>query len=433
MSIRRSDRLLVLPALASALLLYAGAADAQSTPPPPEQDQAPGAAKPEQRSITFLDLEAGLGFSSNPFLQFHGSSSAFGRISATGTHQWVTEHGVTALTGYVENTSYFKGGYGSKQIFDFGARTNQAVSETTTVYGDLNFSGDFAGQLSNRLISAPGQPVPVEPGNPLPPTVNYPDVFGLSGRQYRLTGDLGASIRINPRGTLSLTAGAQRSWFSGTSKDLNYTSYYGSGGYTAAVSERTSVGGTVFLQRQDYSHGDWANIVNPVATISTRLSERVTANGSVGVMAINQHSNGDSSRSVTPSFSGQLCSLGDESRFCGRVSRDAQSALSSGLIGGQREATVNTTIGLDYSRRLSRDASVQASLTAVHYNSARSVDGERLRTTYFTGVLGYDRHIGNRLYAGVQGGARKLFQTGPDPKFDLNASVYLRYRLGDLL
>ena len=62
-----------------------------------------------------------------------------------------------------------------------------------------------------------------------------------------------------------------------------------------------------------------------------------------------------------------------------------------------------------------------------------SIDGDKLRSSYLSGVVGYDRHIGHRFFAGVEGGVRQLFQTGPDPKLDLNASVYVRYRLGDLL
>jgi hypothetical protein len=434
MSSARASSRLATTALAGVLLLTGEAAYAQAQPQTQTQTSDTTAeAQPTRRTTTFLDLEAGLGFSSNPFLQLDSHSSLFGRVSASGTHMWSSERGVTALTGYVENTTYFRGGYGSKQIFDVGARTNQAVSETVSMYGDVNFSGDFAGQLSNRLISGPTPPPPPDPNNPLPPPGGYPDLFGLSGRQYRLTGDLGTSIRTGARGTVSMSVGAQHSWFSGPSKELDYTSYYGSGGYSVQVSERTSVGGTVFLQRQDYRHGDWANIVNPVVTASTQLSETLTASGSIGVMAINQQSFGNNDKSVTPSFSASLCSRATDSRFCGRISRDAQSALSSSVLNGQREATINTSITGEYWRRLSRDETIQASLTAVHYNSASAVDGDRLRSTYVSGVVGYDRHVGNRLFAGVKGGARKLFQTGPDPKLDFNASVYVRYRLGDLL
>ena len=52
---------------------------------------------------------------------------------------------------------------------------------------------------------------------------------------------------------------------------------------------------------------------------------------------------------------------------------------------------------------------------------------------FWPGVVGYDRKLCQRWAAGVNGGVRKLFQDGPDPKLDLNASIYVRYRLGDLL
>jgi hypothetical protein len=90
-------------------------------------------------------------------------------------------------------------------------------------------------------------------------------------------------------------------------------------------------------------------------------------------------------------------------------------------------------VGFDYYHRLPGRATIQASLTGVHYDTPSAINGDKFRTTYLSGVVGYDRPVGNRLYAGVQGGARKLFQSGPDPKMDFNASVYVRYRIGDLL
>jgi hypothetical protein len=399
-------------ATAAALLATAGAAQAATT--------------------NFIDLEAGLGYSSNPLLRVDSQSSVFGRISAYGVHSWSSERGSTSLTGYVENTTYLRN-YGSKQIFDVGAHTHQSVSPTVTVFGDLDFAGDFAGQLSNRLFTVPTQPVPPEPGNPLPPVSTNPDVFGFSGRNYRVNGQVGASIRSGARGTISLTAGAQRSWFTGNNEDANYNTYFGSAGYSRQVSERTSAGATLYLQRQDYSHGDWANIINPVLTLRTQLSENINADAAVGIMAIEQRSDGQTDHSVTPSFSGSLCSTGTLSRLCARVARDATSSLNSRIGNAVGRTTVSTTASVDYFRTLSATETLQASLSAARYGSASSFNGDRLRTTYFSGVVGYDRKIGHRLAAGVQGGARKLFQVGPDPDLDLNANVYVRYRLGDLL
>jgi hypothetical protein len=279
-------------------------------------------------TTSFVDLQAGLGYSSNPFLDFRNKSAAFGRVSAYGTHAWNSETGSTSLTGYVENTSYFRD-YGSKQIFDLGAHTRQRVSETVTIFGDLGFAGDFAGQLSNRLLFVPTQPVVPEPGNPLPPPTNNPDLFGFSSRQYRVSGHAGASIRSGARGTISLSAGAQRTWFTGGSDDADYNAFFGSAGYSQQISERTSAGAALNLQRQDYRHGDYANIVNPVLTLQSRLSERITGDAAVGVMVVEQRTAGRKDRQVSPSFSGSLCDRGEVSELCFHVSRDAQSALGT--------------------------------------------------------------------------------------------------------
>jgi hypothetical protein len=36
------------------------------------------------------------------------------------------------------------------------------------------------------------------------------------------------------------------------------------------------------------------------------------------------------------------------------------------------------------------------------------------------------------LFAGLDLAARKLTQTGPDPKTDFNGSLFIRYRFGDV-
>ncbi len=382
-------------------------------------------------ATTFVDLEAGLGFSSNPFLQLNSQSTSFGRISASGQHSWTTERSSTTLRGYVENTTYLKD-YGSKQLFDVGAHHLFKASPKVTLSGDVDFSGDFAGQLSNRLYYVPSGPVVPVPGDPLPPTISNPDLFGLNSRQYRLSGRLGAGIQMGSRGTLSLSAGAQRTWFSGNRDDLNYNTYDATAGYSQQISERTDVGASVTFQYQDYLHAH-SDIINPVLTAHTQLAEDMTADAAIGVLAIHQDSFGVSDNSVSPSFSGSLCKLSTNTSFCAHVARDAQSTLNSRISNGSGHAAITTTGSLDYFRRLSAKDTIQASLSATRYSSSAFNSHSPVSTTYVSGVVGYDRKIGNRLAAGVEGGVRKLFQVGPDPDLDFNASLYLRYRLGDLL
>ena len=52
--------------------------------------------------------------------------------------------------------------------------------------------------------------------------------------------------------------------------------------------------------------------------------------------------------------------------------------------------------------------------------------------SYYRAAASYTRKFGLRLYGGVNLAARKLTQNGPDPKTDLNASLFIRYRLGDV-
>jgi hypothetical protein len=150
-------------------------------------------------------------------------------------------------------------------------------------------------------------------------------------------------------------------------------------------------------------------------------------------MSIDQSINGQHDHNLSPSFSGSLCSLTERGQFCARIARDAQSSLGSRLANGVGGAAISTSASLSYSRRLGENDSLQASLSGVQYTTPSNFNGLRIRTSYVSGAVGYDRKIGNRLYAGAQGGVRKLFQDGPDPDLDFNANLYVRYRLGDLL
>ena len=53
-------------------------------------------------------------------------------------------------------------------------------------------------------------------------------------------------------------------------------------------------------------------------------------------------------------------------------------------------------------------------------------------STYIRGAAAYSRRISDRWFGGVNLAARKLTETGPDPKTDVNASLFIRYRFGDL-
>ncbi len=196
--------------------------------------------------------------------------------------------------------------------------------------------------------------------------------------------------------------------------------------------ERTSGGLSANVQYQDYDNGLSATVVNPLATISHQFTDQIYGSASVGLLFTKQDQFlGGSDSSVDPSFSFRLCKTTERERFCGRLSRDARNSLSAFTAEQAGALTISTLVSVDYSRQIDANQSIQASLTGSRSTSQQSI-GDDFRSTYLTLLVGYDRKVRQRLAVGAQAGARKLFQSGPDPKFDVNANAYVRYRFGDI-
>lgn len=390
---------------ACALALWAGSAAAQS-------------------SRTHADITAGAGFSSNPLLAQDSRSSAFGRLSAFLNHTWLGERSTTSLSAYVENTTYLKD-YGSKQIFSLNANTQYQASETTRIYGSLGFSGDLSGQLANRFTSVPtAPPVPDPVVPPLDPL--DPDLFSFAGRQYRLTGQVGASFSLDERSSLSVSGGAERVFSSSDFFD-DYTTLFVSSEYARQLSERMTGGIRLNLNRTEYDNSSArTTIVNPELTLRSQLSPSLEATGAIGVTFARQRDEvGDSDTSTNLSLSGALCRTTQSERFCGRVSRYATNSTGGLLV-------TNSSLGVDWFKRIDQDQTVQLSASAVRY-STRSPDVAASKSTFFRGAATYDRRLNDRLSAGADVSFRSLALEGPNPGSDVSASVFVRYRLGDVL
>lgn len=401
---------------------------------------APAVSQPAQR--TYVDLTGSVGYSTNPGLSLDDDSeSAFGRLSLYGVHAWRTERSSTSVSAFLEN-SYYPNRYGNKQIFDLNAATSYQTSETVNLFGNLGFSGDFGGQLGTRFVAVPVTPLPpstpTDPQNPTTPTppsfpdptipppttIVDPDLLVLSGRQYRLSGQAGVSVRPNERDTWTLSTGAQHIFYSDDLSDRSYTTYSLTGAYSRQLNERVSVGFRTSVHRTDYPGSDSTTFVSPQVTVQALIDENWTASAAAGVTYRIQDFDGDSDGSLGLAFDGSICRALERSRLCGRLSRNSQNTIAEDLL-------TTTSAGLDYSHILDQDSSIQLSASAVHYSGRRVLD-RNVSSNYFTTSAAYNRRINDRLTGGVTGSVRKLSQFGPDPDTDLSASVFLRYRLGDL-
>ena len=373
-----------------------------------------------------VDLQAGLGYSTNPLLvRGDDTGSSFGRVSAYLFHGWSTERSSTSLSAYVENSTYFRR-YSNKQAFDLAARTNRAVSEKLRLFGDLSFSGDVGGQLSSRFYGVPAGsvvPDPTAPGTFVPVD---PDLFALSQRQYRISGQVGASVTLSPRDSLTTSVGAQRLFVSGNADDLNYTQYDGSFAYDRHVSERVTVGARLIAQYADYSGGRSVYSVGPQATASVELSSNWDLSAAAGVVRTDQDLGGlgGNHSSYDLALDGSLCRDAQFERICARVARRTQSSI----VG---RAPVSTSAGLDYFRRLSTNDTLQASASVVRSGNFRIL-GVDQDSTFYTLSASYDRKLNERLGVGVNLAARKLSSFDSDPRKDIGGSAYLRYRIGDV-
>ena len=412
-----------LAASAGAIALWGSPALAQ-TATEGEMAQDVLDASAVRRNSTYVDLTGSLGYSTNPMLRTVDSqSSIFGRASARGVHVWNGELSSTSLSGFVEGTTYFND-YGVKSIFSLSGDTQRQVSETVSLFGSIGASGDLAGQLSNRFLYVPPLPeVPVE-GEPPPVTVDDPDVFSFSGRQYRLYAQGGAAIRTGPRGNLSISGGAQRIFYTDEFFD-DYTTIFANGAYNHSLSDRTTVGFNLGARRTDYDNSsDNSTIINPGISIRTRLSEHWDASAGVGVSFSDVERTGNSSNSTSLSFNGSICNTTENDRFCGRVTRYANSTSRSALV-------TTTSVGVDWFRKLDAAQTIQFSASVVRYVADDELD-DNFKTNHFRLAGSYSRRVSGRLSAGADVGLRSLRRDGPDPDTDVSGSLFVRYRLGDL-
>lgn len=380
----------------------------------------------QSRSQTFLDVQAGLGYSSNPELLINGDGSAFGRISAFGYHGWSTERSYTGLSAYVENSTYFRS-YGNRPLFNLRADTSLKASETVNLTGNLGLSADFGGQLSSRFYSIPSvvNPDIPPPAVDVPVIVVSPDLAAFNRRQYRLTGGVGASVILSPRDTFTTSFGAQRAFSSGNSQNLDYSQFDASAGYQRQITERSTLGVRAIGSYATY--GDDRSILSygPQITGTTQLSQNTVLSGAVGFVRTEQDLGavGGKNSSTDLALDASLCRSFEFENLCIQAGRRSQSSVSGA-------APISSNLTASYFRRLNARDQIQASVGFVSTGRVREFNNGR--STFFTAATSFDRKVNDRVSAGVNVAARKLSNLGPDPKMDFSGSIFIRNRFGSI-
>jgi len=378
---------------------------------------------------TYVDVEAGAGYSSNPNLSItNDEGSAFGRISLHAVHSRVSARSTTVLSGLVENVSYTND-HGSQQSVNLYGRHDAAVSEHVRIFGDVNASYQENGLLDTRVLGLPLVPPPTPGGLITPPILLPPtgDFLSVTGREYSFSGHAGGTFALSQHDSMSVSSGVEHVLFHSEIARTSYTTVPVSLAFDRQLSARTTVGARVVAQDTEYDGPASVRLITPQLTGRMLLSPRLSLDGAVGVSFARIDNGVTVSHSTGLSAQANLCGQGETSFFCGRFSADEQTATTAGPARSISGA-------VDYTQRLDADQTISFSLGATHYSTPTSVVTGRSfsAATYYRAAASYSHRFATRLFGGVNVAARSLTQNGPDPKTDFNASLFIRYRLGDV-
>ena len=408
------------------LMMIVTALAAQATAPTSSGSPADSPKGPHTGSATYVDLEGGAGYSTNPELSIGGSTGAgFGLFAVHAEHTRVSARSTTAISAYAQEILYTNH-QSSQQSFSLNARHDARVSEKVRVYGDVAAIYDKGGQLGTTILQAPN--APQLPGT-TPPVLLTPgaDFLSVTGRQYTTTGHIGAQLALGIHDTLDVSTGIEHIVFKGGTFDTHYTTVPVSLGYSRQISMQTSIGARVTAKRTDYGGQNRFTVVTPAATFQTALSQTLTLSGDVGASFASVRDLTGTHHSTGIAASANLCSSTEKSQICAHALVDQEAATVAG-------PARNIGVEVDLSRHLDAVQTVHFLLSANRYSSPVSVvSGQTFsHATYVRAAADYSRAFGNRWFGGVTGSVRKVTQIGPDPKTDLSASIFIRYRFGDV-
>jgi hypothetical protein len=410
----------------SALIIISAVAAQAATPPASTAPTSPTEA-PKVGQTSYIDIEGGAGYATNPLLSLSSDQgSAFGRISLHAVHTRISARSTTVLSGYGEELGYTKH-HGSQQSLAFDARHDTAVSEKLRLFADASAAYDKGGQLDTRIVSVPN--VPPLPGVVTPPELLPPgsDFLSVTGRNYRFAAHAGGQATLSPHDNVNFSSGVERVVFKSALTDTSYWTIPVTLGYGRQISPRTTIGARVSAQRTDYNGPGNFTMVTPQLTARVLLSETVTFGGAIGASFARIDDGVSTRHSTGLSAQADLCSRNERGQLCAQASVDQQTATVAGP-----SKSVNASV--DYSRRLDADSTLQLSVSGSHYSSPISIVTGRTfsSATYYRAAAAYTRRISDRWFGGVNLAARKLVERGPDPKTDASASLFIRYRFGDV-
>lgn len=359
----------------------------------------------------FVAADATVGYTSNPFL-IDGSStgSGYANLTLRPRYDHETARGVTSLFGTYSRSEYFRR-YSHAEGYSVDLSHDQQLSEKLSVNAGVGY---------NSALTSLTDPIDISTG-----------AFRQRRNLFHARG--GVTYRPDSRSTWTADAGYQHARYPGRSLNqpftFNYDQYDGSIGYRRAVSETLELGVRFSALRYESAFGVDSDMFTPALTVTKRFSERLTLDGSLGVMFRKSRGGGLPDDKFTGIAAGlSLCDATTRGNLCLRARRDS----SSTGLGDLR--TINEA-GIDYSYRVTERDTV--TLNGLYSRSTgrsfRVVDPDFLisnRIQYATVGGRYARELSERMT--VSAGASYRWRDLRDivSADDISGDVTLTVRLG---
>jgi len=413
---------------------------------------APSAVSAQTEGRFSADASATAGYANNPFsILGDDTGSALVTLDIAPRYQILTERSTVTLSGDANVQQYLRR-YGRNDSYsgavDYQLRPSERITAHTrldlssAVLGSYNSYLPFGTGLGSTGFGSPGTGtigtgttgtttgtttgvIPVGTVG-LAPGLTDIGLYGLRNRRKtaQLSGDVG--VTLSARDSLTVSGYAQATRYNGIAQLGDFEAYSGSLGYSRRVSAQWNVGLRASASSFNYRTVGGDSRVYPVeATVSGRLNQFWTINGSLGATFVDSDALG-STRQTSLSGSLNLCRQGNLSTLCIQAARQVS---PTGFAGSQYV----TTAGATWSRRLSEreNLSLSGTYSKVGGNRAQSlVPG--LQDEFAQGVVSYDRRISQRLRLLTSANYRQFLTGNSGRPADFGGQIGVAYRLGDL-
>ncbi|SNS83722.1 hypothetical protein SAMN06295912_11874 [Sphingomonas laterariae] len=363
-----------------------------------------------------VDLSAAGGYASNPFLEDPATASTgsgFVEGSIRPNVAVTDARGRTDFAAYYRRTEYFRR-YSAANSYGISARGQRQLNERIEVRALLAYDSSIVG-------AADPDGDLIDPGIPESPDVG---LIGSRQRRNSFNSSVGATWRPNARDSWNVDFDATKTDYpnGGLATD-DYVSYGGRIGYSRALSETSSIGGTFGYTEVDYDGiGRDSSILTPQVTYTKRFAGGWSLDAALGVSLTRREllTGKDNSTALTGQL--KLCKDNERTTMCFGGSRASE---ASGF-GGVR---VDTSVYGSYSYRLT-ERSTLAGRVSYSKNDAGGlpISGDR---DYFSTTVDYSHQLGEKLRLTAGAAYRDAYGRGLSPDADISGRIGLAYTLGD--